>query len=294
MIGRLCPSCNQYFKVKPGTGLPTSQCHCPYCEHVAHSSEFTTPEQVEYARSIAVKKVIEPLISNLDKSLRGLQRSTRGSFVQIKVHTSGMQFPIEYYTERDLETTVVCDNCSLVFAVFGVFASCPDCTRLSTMSLFQNSLKAAQRRLDILPAILPAQADIAEVVLVDAISATVASFDALGKRLSKEFPALIPDKPKNLFQNLDALDKVAFDALSCHLDSLLPSGQYRTLYYLFQVRHISSHNFGEVDDDFIRRTGTDPALKGKKPDVSADDVSQFISLTETLGTTLRQKLKDCA
>jgi len=294
MIGRLCPSCEQYFKLKPGTGLPTSECHCPYCEHVADSSDFTTPEQLEYARSLAVKKFVEPIIKDFERNLRGLERSTRGSFIRIKVHSSGMHFPIEYYTERSLETTVVCDGCGLVFAVYGVFATCPDCSRLSAMSLFKNSLNAAARRLDIVPTVQPGHPDMVEIILVDSISATVASFDALGKRLSREFPSLIPDKPKNLFQNLDALDKVASQAISAPLESLLPPGQYKTIYFLFQVRHISSHNFGEIDEDFIRKTGVSPSLKGTKPKVSSDDVREFITLTEALGMSLRQKLKDCA
>jgi len=294
MIGRLCPACAQNFKLKPGTGLPTSDCHCPYCEHLADSSEFATPEQLEYAKSIAVKKMVEPILRDFERSLRDLERFTRGSFIQVKVHTSGTYFPVQYYTERALETTVVCDSCGLVFAIYGVFASCPDCARLSTMSLFKNSLNAARRRLDILPRALLDHPDIAEVILVDALSAAVASFDALGKRLATEFPSLIPSQPRSLFQNLDALNTVTSKSISTPLDTLLPPGEYRRLYYLFQVRHISSHNFGEIDDDFVRKTGESPSLKGTKPEVSRDDVMKLVSLIEVLGTGLREKLKDCA
>lgn len=294
MIGRSCPSCGQYFKLKPGTGLPTSECHCPYCEHVADSSDFSTPEQIEFARSMAVKKFVEPIVNDLERSFRDLERSTGGSFIRIKVHSSGMHFPIEYYTERSLETTVVCDSCGLVFAVYGVFATCPDCSRLSDMSLFKNSLKAAERRLAIVQTVQPGNPDLAEIILADSISAAVASFDALGKRLCSEFPSHVPDKPRNLFQNLDALDKVISRAISAPLESLLPPGKYKTIYYMFQVRHISSHNFGEIDEAFILKTGVSSSLKGTKPRVTSDDVSEFIALTEALGLSLRQKLKDCA
>lgn len=294
MVGRVCPSCEQYFKLKPGTGLPTSECTCPYCEHKADASDFATPDQLEYAKSIAVKKLVEPPLRDLEGSFRKLERSTRGSFIRFKAHTSGLHFPIRYYTEKELETTVICDGCGLEFAIYGVFATCPDCTRLTTMSLFLNSLKAAQRRLAVLEAVSAEETGLAEVITVDAISATVASFDALGKRVAREFPALIPDKPKNLFQNLDALNDVVSKNLMVALDDLLPPGEYAKVYYLFQVRHISSHNFGEIDTDFIRKTGVTASLIGTKPSISPSQVEEFIGLTQSLGMALRQKLKDCA
>lgn len=41
MVGRQCPSstCGRYFKLKLGTGLPTSASHCPYCGWAGDASE---------------------------------------------------------------------------------------------------------------------------------------------------------------------------------------------------------------------------------------------------------------
>jgi len=42
MIGRECPECKEYFKVKSGTGLLNiSTCTCPYCEHTDDSGDNT-------------------------------------------------------------------------------------------------------------------------------------------------------------------------------------------------------------------------------------------------------------
>jgi len=45
-IGRECPKCYKYFKVKPGTGLSTSICHCPYCAYTGDYNEFSTKDQI--------------------------------------------------------------------------------------------------------------------------------------------------------------------------------------------------------------------------------------------------------
>src|ERR1700693_3569533 len=59
-IGRECPveSCLGYFKVRPGTGLPGADipCYCPYCGHNGASNTFYTKEQVEFARSVALRQ----------------------------------------------------------------------------------------------------------------------------------------------------------------------------------------------------------------------------------------------
>ena len=56
-IGRECLDCKRYFKVKSGTGLPSTYCYCPYCDYEGEHSTFYTAQQVEYARSLAIKKM---------------------------------------------------------------------------------------------------------------------------------------------------------------------------------------------------------------------------------------------
>jgi len=55
-IGRKCPQCGKYFKVKIGTGLNDSECNCPYCGFAGDHQKFVTDEQLEYAKSVAMRK----------------------------------------------------------------------------------------------------------------------------------------------------------------------------------------------------------------------------------------------
>ena len=47
------------------------------------------------------------------------------------------------------------------------------------------------------------------------------------------------------------------------------------LTYMFQVRHIWNHNFGEADEVFIRKTGGDQFLIGQKIIPSIDEVKDY-------------------
>jgi phage FluMu protein Com len=72
-IGRECPKCKDYFKVKFDTGLPTQYHICPYCGYKENYGDFFTKEQIEYAKSVAVKKALEPIFDNFHKSLKKLK-----------------------------------------------------------------------------------------------------------------------------------------------------------------------------------------------------------------------------
>ena len=292
MFGRTCPKCKKYFKVKAGTGLSDiSMCTCPYCEHTDDSGFFLTPSQQKFLESIAIREVLGPALRDLERSFKDLERSTRYSFISFKVQTRGLDLPIEYYSEAELETIVTCDHCGLVFAIYGIFASCPDCTRLTAMSMFHNSLEAARKRLGILGKIPKEEAELRDALLVDTLSAGVATFDSLGKRLRKQFPAIIPNKPKNLFQNLDALREVLKENASIDISILIEPKQFFKVYYMFQVRHVWNHNFGEVDEDFIQKTKSDVSIIGTKVLTSEKEVREFLDHVESLGVNLREKLQ---
>ena len=119
MIGRECPECKNYFKLKPGTGMPISDCNCPYCDYGEDISSFNTQAQIQYVESIAMNhilgKIVKPSLKKLYRAFKELERISRHSLIQFKVKTRGLNFhfPIKYYTEKELETKLTCDGCKL-------------------------------------------------------------------------------------------------------------------------------------------------------------------------------------
>src|SRR5579862_3034446 len=105
-IGRECPveECRGYFKITRGTGITEpAPCHCPYCGHVGDQDTFFTHEQIDYARSVGIRKVLGALHEDL-KALE-FDIKPRGAFgigISIKVRETN-PLPISHYRERQLE-----------------------------------------------------------------------------------------------------------------------------------------------------------------------------------------------
>jgi Zn ribbon nucleic-acid-binding protein len=150
-VGRECPECEKYFKVKFGTGLETEICICPYCQHENNHDHFYTQEQLKYIESYvkkyAFEQILKPELKKLDKSFKDLERSTKHSLLQFKVKSniSNISYQIDYYQEQELETSLTCDSCGLDFSIFGVFATCPDCGELSAITVFNKSIEVIKK-----------------------------------------------------------------------------------------------------------------------------------------------------
>ena len=149
-FGRECPikECLGYFKVTPGTGIQgPAPCHCPYCGHSGDSNTFWTQEQLEYAKSVALRQFTDALHSDL-KSME-FEHRPRGSFgvgISLKFKP-GAPVPIRYYREKALETEVVCDHCTLRYTIYGVFGWCPDCGVHNSLQILGKNLELARKQL---------------------------------------------------------------------------------------------------------------------------------------------------
>ncbi len=264
MLGRCCPNneCGRYFKIKPGTGMDTAMCHCPYCGYGDDISEFTTEEQIQYAIDRAAKQLVDPLVRKFGQNLRRLNSAQRGPF--------GIRFDVRYrpapaysYVERELETQVTCDECSLEFAVYGVFASCPDCQRLNALTTFSRSIESARKRV-VLASNADLDADLRAAFPRDSLRDVVAAFDSYGKALRARYPDRIRPRAKsNLFQDMDALDSELRATSLPAIKELLTAPELEDVRWFFQARHVYEHNAGVVDDRFIAKVPEAAPQKGQ-------------------------------
>jgi hypothetical protein len=286
-LGRLCPSadCRQYFKLKPGTGLPTSGCRCPYCGASGDTQAFSTADQIEYAKSIALRQFAEPLLRQFGQNMQG----TRGGLIEIKFSMHTPEFRIHHYRDADVETDATCDHCGLEFAVYGVFALCPDCGKLNAFSVFRKSIEACGRRLKLLDLEdTKGDDELARSILRDALTSSVSAFDALGKKLREVAPQVFPAKPRNLFQNFYALD-AALRANGQGITDRLGSQQRSSrLLLLLQVRHIVAHNSCVIDDDFIKNVPSYASSRGRLYRLSRAELEETLGLLGDLTNTLQR------
>lgn len=276
-FGRECPACKQSFKLKPVADFTTTQGICPYCGHTVELQDFITQDQHDYLTSIAANEFLLPMLRDFAKSLETLSNDV----ATFKANTNIPAFPIQHYQEKVLETDVTCDNCGLVFSIYGVFSNCPACGKLNGRVIYNSSLDVLSKKL----ALVDDDA-IDESVRVDftkdTLQGTVSAFDALGKALRKKHPA-IPADPNNLFQNLLKLDRVLATLTGKNISQYLTPTDSVFLFLMFQVRHIYEHNAGVVDSDFVKKQPANAHLFGRKYPLKKDDVNTFIVLMRQLG-----------
>ena len=102
------------------------------------SEEFLAEVRGMQRRNLAVEL--------LQKLLTG-ELATRRRKNPMKLEP-GLQPPIRYYRESQLETEVVCANCTLRYSVYGVFAFCPDCGQHNSLQILGKSLEMVGKILE--------------------------------------------------------------------------------------------------------------------------------------------------
>ena len=287
--GRECPNleCKGYFKIVGGTGLEDDElpCHCPYCGYTDEHDEFWTTEQIEYAASIAMRELSDAVVENF-KSLE-FDHKSRGPFgigISFKVE-AGPPPPIHYYREKELETTVLCSNCALQYAVYGVFAFCPDCGRHNSLQILEMNFEVIRKMLELAKSQEP---EVSERLIENALEDCVSAFDGFGRELCRVYAERItnPKKANNIrFQNLDKT-REKLHSLGIDLTQGLSPEAWQQAIRLFQKRHLCTHKFGVVDQEYLNRAGEKNEVVGRKIRISANEVSALSDILRAVAKNI--------
>lgn len=294
-LGRECPQegCERYFKITPGTGLQgIDTCRCPYCGHEDHQSHFHTQAQIDHALSVIENQVVGALLKDL-KSLEFDHRPRRGSFgIGLSMKVTGSAPPVRGYTEEDLETEVVCDGCTLRYAIYGVFGFCPDCGAHNNLGILDANLRLAEKMVKLSANL---DDDVARHLVENALEDCVSAFDGWGRGVCAAFAskATNPNKVvKVSFQNVERARESMRKQFEFDADAALGAAAVASLHRAFQKRHLLAHRMGVVDADYLQKTGDTTAREGRRIAVSASEVDETAegvrawaeALTAHLGT----------
>ncbi len=291
-LGRECPheSCRGYFKVTPGTRVKgEAPCHCPYCGHTAGSDAFSTPDQVEYAISCAIRDITDGIIQDL-KALE-FDSPPQGLFgIGISVRVEGHPHPVHHYREKRLETEVVCDRCTLRYAVYGVFAYCPDCGTHNSLQILHKNLDLYEKLLDLARQATP---ELADHLTGNALEDAVSAFDGFGREACRvRVPqAAEPAKAENVsFQNLAGARQRLQALFNIDLAAAVTAEEWAFACRCFQKRHLLAHSMGVVDEAYLRATQDPSAVVGRKVSIRSDDVLSLVGLLRKMGAYLLARL----
>ena len=303
-VARECPSmCSPgYFKVKVDTGLTGQEAaFCPYCRHEAPPSDFTTKEQVRYAKDVLLNEAHRG-IGDMMKEALGLGASGRrrmgGGLVSMELsykpsQPRAVRFPHEDEVRRD----VVCPHCALDQTVFGLATWCSDCgadifvthvaAEIAVTKLMLDDID--RRRESLGPRV--AMKDI-ENCLEDAVSIFEASTKALVRRrlaLDGTDAAAIEAEMKsvgNAFQNMERSKKEL-----ARLFAISPTDAelWESMDACFQKRHPVTHNLGVVDKKYLERTNQSEQ-EGREVNLAPDEVAKVLAEVEAAITDLHHQL----
>lgn len=293
LISRECPECKGVFKIKLGTGLKGKNlpCHCPYCGWTNDMSEFNTSEQIEYAKSVAINEIMGALQQDIKEWGRELELSTRNSFIKMKVDFNSSPHQIQYYQEKQLETSITCEVCTLEYAIYGVFAFCPDCGTHNSVQILNKNMELVQKEITFTNTL--DDKEFSSHLIEDALENAVSAFDGFGRATSVAFADKSSDEyqAKDLsFQNIFTARKRIKTLFGIDFASSINEIEWETIIRCFQKRHLLAHKMGVIDEEYIEKAKDINAILGRKIAISQDEVIELLRLLKIIGKDLYEKL----
>ncbi len=290
--GRECPvnECEGYFKIQFGTGLSGDvPCHCPYCGHIGSHDEFYAKEQIEYAKSVAMHQITGQFIKELKKLE---MRPDPHAFISIGIKVEGRPLPIRYYREKKLETEVVCQQCTLRYAIYGVFGCCPDCGVHNSQQILNANLEIVEKMIAL--AKQPDEKDLATALIENALEDAVSSMDGFGREICKVYATKLSDasRAQNIsFQNISKARDTIKKLFGIDISAAVSSDEWASVTRSFQKRHLIAHKMSVIDQPYINITGENRNLIGRKVEVKPEEVSALVKGLQKIGSFLASQLQ---
>lgn len=294
-IGRECPNseCEGYFKITLGTGLHNiTSCYCPYCGHFAEQTSFWTKDQIEYAKSYVRSKIMDAV--NKDMKELEFDIKPKGPFgigFSMKFK-EGSPVPVRYYREKELETKIICDNCTLHYAIYGVFAFCPDCGTHNSKQILYKNLDLAEKEIALA---LNLESELSDHLIADALENAVSSFDGFGREACKKHASISSnsDRAKKVsFQNIYGARQKVQELFCFDLALGLEPKDWDFAFKCFQKRHLLAHKMGVIDEEYLNATKDPEAVVGRKVSIRPDEVTSLIEVLKKLGSYFVVQLSD--
>jgi len=309
-LARECPndSCSPgYFKLKPGTGIMGVQSvvYCPYCRHEDEPNSFVTKEQMRYANDIMMREAHQG-IERMMKDALGIGSSGKkkigGGMFSMELSYKPSRPPyVRRPFEEEVLRMVICPNCGLNHAVFGLAIWCPDCGK----DIFMTHVNAEYDVVRVMLGDIDRRQKelghrIAARDMENCLEDTVSIFEAVLKAFylrylqgkgetSEKIQLVFENKIKNGFQNPKRAEELIRNRLQLSLFECLTSEQFDFVCEAFEKRHPITHNLGVIDKKYLEKAVA-AEKKGREIRVTQEEVLRAIDISFRVLENLHSKL----
>lgn len=291
-FGRECPQieCEGYFKIMLGTGLTGENlpCHCPYCGHTASHDDFWTKPQIAYVHSVFSRKVADAFRKDL-KQLEFEYKPPKNSFeIGLSMKLKPGSLPsIHYFHESKLETYLTCQNCTLNYAVYGIFGYCPDCRQHNSLQILETNLNLLRKVLEL----ADSNQDVFSTLIESVLEKCVAVMDGFGKTVWELANLNAGNHCSSIsFQNIEMARHKVKEAFGLDIAQSLSTEKWEEFRKLLQKRHLFAHSSGIVDQHYISRSGDDSAVVGRKVALTKAEILNLIISVKGIARYLSKQL----
>ena len=297
--GRMARECSNaecspgYFKVMPGTGITEGHelAYCPYCRREGVPNDFTTKEQIRFAKDTVTREAHRGIDAMFREAL-GVGSSGKkkmgGGLVSLGLSYKSAALPhVRRPFEDEIRRDVVCPVCTLDQTVFGLATWCSDCGNDIFMTHVSSELGVTRlmvgditRRQELLGSRVAGK-DL-ENCLEDAVSIFEASIKALVRRAlverdeGRDSVEARFKKIGNSFQNIERTKERLIELFSFDIGN---SEIFPKLSAAFEKRHPVTHNLGVVDRKYMEKT-QQSEKEGREVRISVHEVESLLSMVE--------------
>lgn len=252
-VGRKCgnPACARYFKVHVDSHR--DEMYCPYCGDRFDKSELLTGEQMEYIKEVTAEQALEYISAELGKMFKsGLANSRYVTFKPGKPYRAKPIVP--RYTERRVDSEILCPVCGARFQIDGIFAHCVGCGT-ENIAVYDANLEVIRGEV--------AAAGNSQRVLRHAYNDLVSTFESICGRRSAAIAA-----EHGSFQ--DPYEARRFFKTNAGTDMLaeLDDDQRLAVRRLFHKRHAWQHSHGLITERYVKKVPEDRDLLGTEASLS--------------------------
>ncbi|MCK8061631.1 MULTISPECIES: hypothetical protein [unclassified Fusibacter] len=271
MYGSLCNSCDSYFR----SAVFIEKLICPYCGIKDNIGGFFTKNQQIY---IKVYK---------DTFLTAIMQKKTMVIDFDRMNSNKLMFNTKVYSEMRQQTKFICDNCSNITDILGVYGYCPRCGVRNTYSIYKKKSNLIKSSLQSIEVKRDEQHVIADT-LADLLKRSISNFDGFGKDIKNELISkLCIDKKKNFnkelsFQRVKQADDILFKEYGIGLFEGISSENIELIIKMFQIRHLYEHGSGIIDEEYIKKSGDNTAKIGSLLRVDLYELRDFCLTMDSL------------